>query len=361
VHALESRLGRLSCLATQQIGFPVVHGERIRRLLDAGRFDVIHYHNVSLVGGPGILALGDALKLYTAHEHWLVCPTHVLWRHDREPCPGRQCLRCLVKHRRPPQLWRFTGWLERQARHVDVFISPSRFSADKHREFGFTRPMEVLPLFLSEAADASAEREQAETPYFLFVGRLEKIKGLQDVIPLFGHDAVAELWIAGGGDYEGELRRIAEGRPKVRFLGARTPESLRPLYAGALALVAPSRCFEVFPTVLLEAFREGLPVVARRLGPYPELIEQSGGGLLFDSPQELGRILRRLADDAPLRRRLGESGRRAFRARWSESVVLGRYFDVIRRVAMAKGRTALVERLSTGAGVASAGPDPGSR
>ena len=31
----------------------------------------MHYHNVSLVGGPGVLGYGDALKLYTAHEHYM--------------------------------------------------------------------------------------------------------------------------------------------------------------------------------------------------------------------------------------------------------------------------------------------------
>ena len=46
-------------------------------------FDVINFHNISLVGGPGILEMGQALKLYMAHEHWLICPSHVLWRHQR--------------------------------------------------------------------------------------------------------------------------------------------------------------------------------------------------------------------------------------------------------------------------------------
>ena len=108
-HPLRSRAGALSCLATQQLGHPLVHGAKIRRILDGGDFDVIHFHNVSLIGGPGVLAYGDAIKLYTAHEHWLVCPTHVLWRHNREVCTGRQCFRCSLHYRRPPQLWRHTG------------------------------------------------------------------------------------------------------------------------------------------------------------------------------------------------------------------------------------------------------------
>ena len=81
---MRSGLGSLSCLLTQQTGHPVVNKGRIERILHEGRYDVINYHNLSLVGGPGLMSMGDAVKLYMAHEHWLVCESHVLWRHGRE-------------------------------------------------------------------------------------------------------------------------------------------------------------------------------------------------------------------------------------------------------------------------------------
>src|SRR6185369_2208253 len=74
VHRLESPVGFLSPLATQQTGFPLFKSAQIRKILNRG-FDVIHYHNISLVGGPKILEYGQAIKLYTMHEYWLVCPT----------------------------------------------------------------------------------------------------------------------------------------------------------------------------------------------------------------------------------------------------------------------------------------------
>lgn len=362
VHRFESRVPGLSCLATQQLGVPLVHGRRIRALLEQPDIDVIHFHNVSLIGGPGVLGYGDAIKLYTAHEHWLVCPSHILWRHGREPCPGRECLRCVLRAKRPPQLWRRTGAIARAVEHVDRFISPSVFSAGKHREFGFPAAMEVMPLFLSEAGRARREGDSpldASTgaggpdggrPYFLFVGRLEVIKGVQDVIPLFGDDAPADLLIAGRGGYEPELRRLAEGRRRVRFLGQLSPEALTGLYEGAIALLAPSRCYEVFPMILLEAFREGTPVIARRLGPFPEVIEQSGAGLLFESEAELRAALEQLAGDAELRRTLGDSGRRAFEQYWSEEVVLQDYLRLIADVAAERGHRRVASRLGEASG-----------
>lgn len=350
LHSLRSRLGPVSCLATQQTGRPVVHGGRIRRILQGGRFDVIHFHNVSLVGGPGVLDYGSAIKLFMAHEHWLVCPSHVLWRHNRELCSGRQCLRCVLHYRRPPQLWRYTGLIRRKCRRVDAFISPSAFSAGKHREFGFEREFEVIPYFLPDL-ESGAEHEQRrsddvqERPYFLFVGRLEKIKGLQDVVPHFGSEAPADLCVVGTGEYEETLRELTSDQPRVRYLGTRRPEELRQLYRNALAVVVPSVCYETFGIILLEAFRDQTPVVARALGPLSEIVRESGGGLLFETREELGAALRRLANDAELREKLARAGHAALRARWTESAVLPRYFDLIRRIAEQRGINRVLDAL----------------
>jgi glycosyltransferase involved in cell wall biosynthesis len=347
VHSLRSRFGKLSCLLTQQTGRPIVHGAKIRRILESGDYDVIHYHNVSLVGGPGVLAYGDAIKLYMAHEHWLVCPTHVLWRHGREVCSGRECLRCTFRQKRPPQLWRYTGLLERELNHVDALISPSAFSVGKHKEFGFQREFDVIPYFLPEedsGADASAESPW-DRPYFVFVGRLEKIKGLQDVLPLFGDDAPADLLVVGSGDYESELRALGEGQARVHFLGRKPAEAVGPLYRHAIAAIVPSICYETFGIVLIEAFKQGVPVIARDLGPFGEIVQKSGGGLLFKNQRELADAIDRLAADPGLRNQLAESGKRKLQDLWMEDAVIPDYFNLVRRVAAVKGKQRVLDIL----------------
>jgi glycosyltransferase involved in cell wall biosynthesis len=336
---LRSRLGPLAPLATYLTGRPLVHGAAIRAVLDRGGFDVVHFNNVSLVGGPDLLRYGGGLKLYEAHEHWLVCPAHVLWRHNREACTGRQCVRCVLRHGRPPQPWRYTGLLERRLQEIDVFIAKSEFSRAKHREFGFPREMEVVPYFLpaaTAAGAASAASSPHERPYLLFVGRLEPIKGLADILPFFGANARADLLVAGAGADEAALRRAAAGSSRVRFLGHVALEQLRRYYDHALALVVPSLGFETFGIVLIEAMRQGAPVVARRIGPFPEIVAR-GGGLLFDDAAGLGPIVDRLLDEPGLRAELGRAGERAFAAHWSEPVVVPRYLDLVRRAAARKG------------------------
>ena len=345
VVTLRSRLPLLSTLLTQQTGYPVVNGSRLRHLVEDGDFDVIIFNNVSLIGGPGILAYGQAtgaVKLYIAHEHWLVCPTHVLWRHGRERCDHRECLRCQLHHHRPPQLWRHTRLLDCSLDHVDAFIAMSEFSRRKHLEFGFPRDMIVLPYFLPDddrPVVAEDDEPPQRRPYFLFVGRLEAIKGLDDVIPLFGRYPEADLLIAGDGTHGATLRALAAGIPNVRFLGRVEAGDLARYYRHALGLIAPSVCYETFGIIVIESFRHGTPVLARRIGPLPEIVGQSGGGELFDSPEELLAAMRRLQRDEATRRALGDAGASALRRLWTESVVVPRYFEVIRRIAIQKGLT----------------------
>lgn len=335
VIALRSGLGWLSSLMTQQAGRPLVQGRRIRQVLANGRFDVINFHNISLVGGPGLLSYGTAVKLYMAHEHWLVCPTHVLWRHGRELCDSRECLRCVLHYRRPPQLWRFTGYLERQLRHVDAFVAMSEFSRRKHREFGFSRDMEVLPPFLPDADAPTAEaRERPHPrPFFLYAGRLEQIKGLQDVIPLFDFYQEADLLVAGDGEHRPRLQSLAAGNARVRFLGRVPTEDLGVYYRHAVATIVPSIGYETFGMTLIESFRQKTPVIARRLGPFPEIVEQSGGGALFSTADELLAAMRRFAEDPTERDRCGEQAFIAFSERWSEIVAVPKYLEIVRRAA----------------------------
>lgn len=349
VHQLESRWPLASTLLTQQTGRPIVQHSAIEAILGKG-FDVIHFHNISLVGGPAVLALGEGIKLCTVHDHWMVCPNHILWRHDRELCVGRQCFRCSMAFRRPPQAWRRTSLLEGNLAHLDALIALSQSVADRHREFGLKKDMVRMASFMpdSEAkSHAAAAAPSHDRPYFLFVGRLQRFKGLQDVIPCFDDDSPADLLVAGTGEFEPELKAMAAGRKTITFLGQVGPEKLAALYRDAIALIAPSLCYEVFPMVALEAFREGTPIIARNLGPYPQVVEESGAGLLFDDEAGLRDAIATLAGNPQLRAQLGRSGKTALAERWSEGVAVNDWLALVRSIAARKGLTDTVRKIDS--------------
>ena len=339
-HPIESARPFWTSLAAHQLGRPAAYARQLRALLDGDRYDVIHFHNVSLMGGPGVLKLGRGVKLYTAHEYWLICPTHVLFAFDREACTERRCLACTLSYHRPPQLWRMTGQLGAALEEVDALLMPSAFALSQHREQGIERPMHLLPHFVPAPEEnlAPVPTASAQRPYFLYVGRLEKLKGVDDLVDLFASYAAADLLIVGDGSSAEQLRRKAAPLPHVRFLGPLHPAELGKLYRGAIALIAPSRCYETFGLTAVEALAHGTPVIVRRIGALTEIVDQSGAGFAFATAAECRQAMERLRTDRALRDELGTRGMRAVGERWSRQAHLDRYLGIVEDSLAARGR-----------------------
>jgi glycosyltransferase involved in cell wall biosynthesis len=340
-HGLRSGYSWLSPLLTQQTGRSYLKRKQIGALLETKQYDVIHYHNISLLGSE-ILTYQPhrrpAVKMYTTHEHWLICPTHVLWKFNSRPCEKPACLRCTIIAKRPPQIWRYTGQLERASRYVDQFVSPSRFTARMHAERGFPQPIAHLPDFIDPVDPEwrCPDPRPQERPYFLFVGRLEPIKGLQTLIQIWDRVRDYDLLVAGSGSYESTLRNMAANNPNIKFLGSQSQKQLGNLYYHALACVLPSITFETFGMTIIESFARKTPVIVRELGALPEVIHDSNGGFVYRTDEELLAAVHRIATLPALRSELGENGYRAFLKLWSREAHLERYFDLLRKIAIEK-------------------------
>jgi len=198
----------------QQTGRPVLNRGELRRLLErpGGRPpDVIHYHNVSLIGGLGVLGIGNAVKLYTPHEYWLMCPTHLLFRYNREICRERTCFRCTLRSGTPPQLWRLTGLRDRLLPLIDAFVFPSHLTESVHRRYGIDGPGLVINHFLPDeyvaAAESKGDRHGDVEPFYLYVGRLEAVKGVEALVRHFAERSCpAPLYLVGDGALEEPLK-----------------------------------------------------------------------------------------------------------------------------------------------------------
>jgi len=150
----------------------------------------------------------------------------------------------------------------------------------------------------------------------LFVGRLEKRKGLGDL--LRGYEFMrarvpqSRLIIVGDGPLRGKVESyITRHRVPNVVLAGYVPDSVKPrYYSSADIFCAPATGAESFGIVLLEAMASGLPVVATEVPGYMSVLEP-GRDSLTVRPKgwaELGAALIILARDAELRRRMGAYG-----------------------------------------------------
>lgn len=121
----------------------------------------------------------------------------------------------------------------------------------------------------------------------------------------------ARLLIVGSGPDEAALQELAHQlgvSERVVFAGYQA--DTQPFYQ-LMNVFALASAHEAFGLVLVEAMFAQLPVVATRVGGIPGVVKEGDTGYLVEpcQPQELARVILGLADDAPMRRSMGDKGR----------------------------------------------------
>lgn len=328
---LETHLSKLTPVVTHQTGRPILKEEVFNEIFREP-YDVIHFNNVSLMGAPLLYRYGKGLKIATLHDYWMLCPISTLFKYGRKICHRKNCFFCTLVCKKPPQLWRWSGLLRREVKHIAAFLSPSLFLKELHEQQGFTRPIIYLPNMIGSSNKGHKEQNGGGSDYFLFVGRVELVKGVQEIIPSFRTGAFGKLLIAGDGTYRDKLERLAGGSPYIEFMGFLDQNKLRELYSKALATIVPSIWYDNQPTVILESFSQGVPVVSHNLAGHGELTKLSKGGLVYSNRAELEAALQQLHENTSLRERLGASGRSYVMCRHTAEVHLRNYMSIIKHL-----------------------------
>lgn len=330
--------GRMAAFWNHQTGGTGLKFQPLGALLKRCSFDIVHLHNVSLLGGRTLPLLLEhqprAVKLATMHDYWWICGQSLLWKYGRRICDTEACKRCAVFLRRPPQFWRRPGWFNTALAHLDAILFPSRSARRLYEAHGFVHPRQfVLPGVLPEewvrnGGTADSMTASPSRRYFAAAGRLVAEKGFQTLIPLMRLQPGAELCIAGSGPAEGMLRNLARGLPNVRFEGLLDHDRIRSLFQSARAVVVPSLFPETFGMVAAEAMSLGVPVLARNRGSLPELIKATSGGLTFENETELAEQMQRIFSDDHLFTDLSNASLTGVPPIWREQAHTDAYLQI---------------------------------
>jgi glycosyltransferase involved in cell wall biosynthesis/dienelactone hydrolase len=152
--------------------------------------------------------------------------------------------------------------------------------------------------------------EKSTEPLVVCVARRVPEKDLTTLVEAIRLTPNARLEIIGDGP------QSLPAAPNVTLVPATADVRSQLQRAWVFALSSAS---EASPNVILEAMATGLPVVATRVGGIPELVADGETGWLVPprDPASLSAALTALLRDEPLRRRLGEAGRRRVLAEFS--------------------------------------------
>jgi glycosyltransferase involved in cell wall biosynthesis len=253
---------------------------RFRAILEEAPPTLVHTH---LIDGFSASIWRRARRaevpvVHTAHDYHLLCPRAFMLDRDWKICrtPGLGC--------RMYRLWHL-----RTAGDIDLFVSPSRFLLDRHREAGFAPPREaVIRNGIPLPHDAMRMRETKHGGHptrFLLMCRLTAEKGVRVALQAASQlprDLPFELVIAGRGPLEAEVRVAAANDSRISFAGYVSGEDKAALLASADHLLVPSLWYENAPLAVIEAAAYGLGLIGSRIGGIPELVREGRTGLLFE-------------------------------------------------------------------------------
>lgn len=265
----------------------------VRRATQRFRPEVVHVHNTFPLLSPAVHAAAHAVgaaTVQTLHNYRLTCPAAVLFRDGRycEDCVGRVVpwpgvvhgcyhgsrvrtvpVAALIAVHRARGTWR---------RDVDRIIALSNFQRGILLRAGLDPARVVMkPNFIDDPGEGGSHAGA-----FLFAGRLAPEKGVAVLLDAWATGIPIPCRVVGDGPLENAVRR-ASAASAIEPLGRMANPAVLAEMRDARALILPSVWPEGgLPTVAIEAFASGLPIIASRIGNMAEAIRDRRTGFLFE-------------------------------------------------------------------------------
>lgn len=298
VEVYEENNNRLTALNTAALATRTVWSQKtyddIRRCLKQQSYDVVHVHNFFPLISPSVYYAVKAERVpvvQTLHNYRLLCPNGLFFRDNQlcEDCTGKVipypgvlhgCYRnnqvasagvatMLGVHRA------IATW----TKMVDAYVCLTEFAKQKFIKGGLpSDKILVKPNFVNFDSDVGS----GNGGYALFVGRLSTEKGLDTLLAAWKHLGIhIPLKIVGDGPLADSVAQAVKHLPQVEWLGRKSLVEVHALMGQAMFLVFPSKWYETFGRVAIEAFAKGTPVIAANIGAISEIVANGRTGLHF--------------------------------------------------------------------------------
>jgi len=306
--------------------------QTVRHQLRERPCDVVHVQNFFPLISPSVYYAAKAQGVpvvQTLHNYRFLCPNALFFRDGRvcEDCLGEfipypgvlhGCYRdsqaasggvatMLTVHRA------MSTW----TKMVDIYIALTEFARQKFIAGGLpAEKIVVKPNFVSP----DPEPGSGCGGYALFVGRLSTEKGLDTLLAAWEHlGTQIPLKIVGDGPLAEQVAQAAKRLPQVEWLGRRPIKEVYALMGEAMFLVFPSKWYETFGRVAIEAFARGTPVVAANIGAIAELIDSNRTGLKFSpgDPADLAAKVEWLLEHPTELAQMRQEARAEFEAKYT--------------------------------------------
>ncbi|MCX5706405.1 MAG: glycosyltransferase family 4 protein [Candidatus Omnitrophica bacterium] len=306
----------------------------IRQLVKNIKPDIAHIHNIFYLITPAVyisLYKEGVPIVQTLHNYRWFCPNATFYR------AGKICEKCFknkyffaLRNRCLKQSFLYTLALVRVLKFIEhivrikkiikVFVCLTDFSKNKFSYFGIPeKEIVVKPNFCFDLSKNENDFPKDKQKYAIFVGRLVDYKGVNTLVRANKKFPGIQLKIVGDGPLDCKLKKEVRRISYVQLLGRRPHETTLDMIRNASFLIFASECYENMPSVIIESFSCGTPVLATNIGAIKEIIQDGVNGLLFSvgDSEDLFRKIRYLSGNNELLSILGSNARETYKKRFT--------------------------------------------
>ena len=269
--------------------------KKMTQLLKDTKADLVYvmqYHNKI---SPSIIYAAKSLEIPVVHrisDFQYLCPNALLYNDVKgvcEDCLKGKRLSC-VKYKCVLNSRVYSGIkagakllhdVMGVTKKINAFVVPSMFTLSKLCEYGIPQEkLNHIPTFFNHKdSDPQVEYQ----PFALFVGRIEKYKGMMTLLDSFINSPNKLKIIGFSNDgYEDELKAYLKNKQhNIEFLGKMKFDDIVPYLKSCLCCIVPSECYDNFPNAILESFAYKKAVIATDFGSLSELVSNNQTGLTY--------------------------------------------------------------------------------
>lgn len=290
----------------------------VKKLIEDNYVDVVHVHNTLTLVSPSVYYAAfrcNVPVVQTMHNFRLLCPGGSFFMEDEgnghicEQCVSKG-LSCAVRnscYRHSKAQTIVSAAVLKIHRMLGTykkinFICLTEFNRYKLLMLNNGRKkiinparVYVKPNFTYDLAETMGKLSDTHGGisgrYYVYVGRLEKLKGTELLVDAFAKLPDRKLVIMGNGPLEETLKkRIADnGYKNIVMAGRVTGEDYVKFLGGAQAVISSSQCYETFGMSIAESYSLSVPAIAGDIGNIGDIVKEGVTGIHFqyDSPDAL--------------------------------------------------------------------------
>ncbi|ESU24578.1 putative hexosyltransferase [Flavobacterium saliperosum S13] len=267
--------------------------EEIIAEIDSFKPDLIHCFSIGVPVTPHFMKYVTSKSipvLQSFRDYYYICPKNYMLTDKGEILTRHESALDCILHHHPKKNILFDSLLYLRQyyhkqiikRHICYFLTPSEnlthFIASHFKVPGKT---------LANPALLTNQSLETKSDYLLYVGRLEKEKGVLTLLEAFKNTAAKfpneKLMIVGSGSEKKALENYVSINKlqNVHFLGTQDRNELANLYSKAKFTIMPSEILESYGNVILESFAFKKTVIISSLLGIANEVKSSNSGLVF--------------------------------------------------------------------------------